>query len=173
MLCVCQEAVHRARSHCRSMLQTRSCFCPTICLCAAALLFELLRLPSVLVATTSKPHAKYCAAVQVASPFEAWGCAPENGHAAAPEVGRSVSLTASQFRREDFFRGGRTKMLRLVNGVVSIRSAHECGPPRRINCGFTSHARTRHVLLTCMKRPHESKLSCNLWIAGRERVSAL
>ena len=129
-----------------------------------------------------KPAFNILRAVQAAAdrerePFEAWGCAPEGGLAAAPVVqsGPSVVMTASQLQRDDFFSGGSmtAKMLRLANGVVSIRSAQGCGPPRHIACGFTSHARLRNVLLTCMKRPHESKPSCNLWIARRGKVSDL
>ena len=131
-----------------------------------------------LVATTSNLHSTYCAQCRPLlierEPFEAWGCAPEGGLAAAPVVqsGPSVVMSASQLQRENFFSGGSTtaKTLRLANGVVSIRSAQGCGPPRHIACGFTSHARLRNVLLTCMKRPHESKPSCNLWIARRGKV---
>ena len=51
--------------------------------------------------------------------------------------------------------------------VVSIRSVHASGHPRRTAYGCTSHALLRNVFPTCMTRPHESKLSCGLWIEER------
>ena len=94
------------------------------------------------------------------------GCTPADGPAVAPGVGRSVSLPVLQLQTEDF---STAMILRVANGVVSIRNARGYGPPHRIACGFTSHAQPRNVFLTCMRRPHESELSSNLWIDGSGR----
>ena len=124
-----------------------------------------------LVAGAPKPHSKCCAAVQAAAdrePFRSLGCAPENGRALVVQSGARASLTASQLRKADFFRCGSmaTRMLQFVEGGGSIRNVHACGRPRRTAYGCTSHARLRNVFLTCMKRPRESKPSCDLWIAA-------
>ena len=143
---------HIPESHSYSNSHRRSA--PHICLRASTILFKPLG------------GAPFFVKVRERSISRLGGCAPAGGPAVAPVVGRSVSLTVLQFQREDFLTA---MMLRLANGVVSIRTARGYGPPHRIACGFTSHARPRNVFLTCMRRLHESELSSNFWIAGSER----
>ena len=149
------------------MAQTRSCFSPDKLVCVPQLPSRAFGIAIFLVASTSNlciRIAQHCRPPQTQSPFEAWGCAPVDGRAAAParQRGPSVSLTASQLRRIYFCRGSMTtRMLRFDEGVVSIPIVQGSGPPRRIAYGCTSHARPRNAFPTCMTRPHEFKLSCS------------
>ena len=170
-------------------------FTRQICLYAAAILSEQLGLPCLpppIVTNLRILSAQWRRPQQTESPmitivkatFEAWGWAPVNGLTAAPadapaaapsqSGGSGVSRTVSQLRRVDFFRGTMTtRMLRHDDGGVSILHVHGGGPPRRTAYGCTSRVQLRNVYHTCISRLHESKPSCDLWIAARSRVTHL